>query len=591
MDFSLVKDKDIITKGITLLTAFGISFANYAPIPVILLFLIGIVSWKTDKRETRWNLTSIIILVFYFFSILSSLSAELPIKEISRTTFEIRLPFLLFSLAFLFSNFTHASVGEMLKWFAIGAYSSALLIIFVYIWSLCFDFDNIPYTYLNMRLCFVSVTGLILHRTYLCFNLLTALIVVFQHCLHKNTKRHLILFLSVTIFTGLFIFLSDARISLLSFCILILLFSFIYLFKKVKRAYATLISLSFIFISVYLLSLNARIHDLLVSFWSDNIDLVNLDPRFSIWHCANNILVNNDLPLFGFGTGSSQKLLYSEFIKADFVSGVQGSFGMHNQYLETLIEYGYIGLVLLFLICLSPLLNTGKNKLFFFFWTILLLINLGFESMISRSVGSYSIAFILILAGLKDDGKDTNPPTKKIFVKIFFFIIVFALFATSIKYIAIDKRDTFSGFQRYFEKVENLPGTIPVELQGKEGFRIDKTTTSEKWQNNCSTYYRFDEYNVTETDSILFSIYIYASPDFDGENIQVKLEERGIHTYSTEYDKNKKGEWQKISISRRGMTGNVFCTISVDRKDASDFSDLNGFVIFASSRIECIRNR
>lgn len=119
MGFSLVKDKDIITKGITLLTAFGISFANYAPIPVILLFLIGIVSWKTDKRETRWNLTSIIILVFYFFSILSSLSAELPIKEISRTTFEIRLTFLLFSLAFLFSNFTHASVGEMLKWFAI----------------------------------------------------------------------------------------------------------------------------------------------------------------------------------------------------------------------------------------------------------------------------------------------------------------------------------------------------------------------------------------------------------------------------------------------------------------------------------------
>lgn len=83
MGFSLVKDKDIITKGITLLTAFGISFANYAPIPVILLFLIGIVSWKTDKRETRWNLTSIIILVFYFFSILSSLCGTSDKRDIT----------------------------------------------------------------------------------------------------------------------------------------------------------------------------------------------------------------------------------------------------------------------------------------------------------------------------------------------------------------------------------------------------------------------------------------------------------------------------------------------------------------------------
>ncbi len=591
MILSKKKEIETITKSISLLTAFAIPFANYAPIPVILLSLLGIASWFTKKDKKQWNKSSILILSFCLFSIIASLSAGLSFKEISRITFEIRFPLILLSLTFLFSNFTNNSVKEMLKWFALGAYSSVLLVIIIYIYSLCFEFDNIPYTFLNLRLCFYSVVNIISHRTYLCFNLLSGLIILFQICLDKNDKKSILLLVLVTLFSRFFILLSDARISLLSFSVIVFSFAVIILFKKTRRIYAISIALLFIVIMGYLLSLNARIHDLYLSFISGNIDLTSLDPRFTIWQCVENIITANDFPILGFGTGGAQQLLADEYVKIDFTSGIQDNFGIHNQYLESIVEYGYIGLILFLSICIYPFFNKGKNKIVFYLWTILLLINLAFESMISRSIGSYTIAFFLVLSGLKEDEEENHSPLPKNIMRILFCIVFIGISATSIKYILKDKKDDFSAFQRNFEKVETLPGDVPSELKGKSGFRIDKTTSSEKWRNNCSTYYRFNEYKTMENDSLYFSLYVYASPDFNGNSIKAKFEERNINAYISEYDLTRKGEWQKLSIGKRGMVGNVFYVINVEKKDAPDFSDLNGFVIFAQPNIELIKDK
>lgn len=117
--------------------------------------------------------------------------------------------------------------------------------------------------------------------------------------------------------------------------------------------------------------------------------------RGSIWPCSIELIKEN--PLFGVGTGDGIDELEKCYKRNDYTSllyweGVR--FNAHNQFLETTIELGIVGLlflVALFFVCLRNALS-NENRLFLLFILIFAVCCLT-ESFLERQKGIVFFAF------------------------------------------------------------------------------------------------------------------------------------------------------------------------------------------------------
>ncbi|MFA6884205.1 MAG: O-antigen ligase family protein [Paludibacteraceae bacterium] len=507
--------------------------------------------------------------------------ADLAISEISRITFEIRLPLFLLPIAFLFKNDV-IDKKEALKWFSIGSYASAALIVIIYLWAIAFNFENLTRNYLHLKQCFFCVLGLFSHRTYICFNLLIALAFTHQRFIEGKGRKHISIFLSTIILSGIFIFLSEARISLICYCILIVSFLFLFLVKKFKKWNIFLLCILCTVFLIFLLSFNVRISNLFTSLFNGGNDILSLDPRFQIWRCAYHVL-SDTASFIGIGTGEAKALLYDCYIENHFEYGEVFTLGTHNQFIESLIEYGYIGFFLLILPLISILFYKNNYRTAFGLVFIMFVINLCFESMLNRSIGTYTISFLLVIAGNSNNEK--REPGKKV-KNISWIIVAIAMAVTIVTYITKDNRIPFSLFQKRFEKVNNLPGYISKDSATNYALKIDKETPIERWRDVAVFAFHFDEFEMDTSDSLYFSLYVYVSGKFEPDFVRIKLEEREKNTYENYYQMEKKGTWQKLSIGKCGLKGNVSCILSSDKTPYERFNQLEGYILFTEPKIE-----
>ena len=564
---------------------FFIPFLKFSPVAsgfIVLYSFISIVTYFYKNRTwggVRFNPVTGLILAYTLYTIISSLFVAQEIRPFVRLVMEIRLPLLLMSIAFIFRDVVPIHLHRVLRAFALGAIASAVVASVVYIFSLFTAFENIPYTFFNLQFCFMGVVSLISHRTYFCFNLISSLIIFYYLYSGGWTKRRVIRFLLLTLFVSGIVFLSDARISLIT----LLWVVFFVVSREVKRHFGGYIFLFFIglvsVLCVFVIFQNNRINDIFLTLCRDSVALKDLDPRFAIWDCGWSCYSASSHPWVGTGAGSSPEILMEEYRRVEFWHAIDSHWGMHNQFLEVLLESGVIGLLLLMAALVIPLTQKGPLRLFYWIWIPALCLNLLFESMLTRSIGTYPITTIWILAGVAE-GKSLNR-AMLLFRRILWALIGFAIVVCSVKYIRKDKKELFSGFQRGFERVEVLPGQLPDELIGCYGLRIDSTTMSDTWRNWAMMYHRVGQQKMEENDTLTFSVYFYASEDFNADELSIRLEERKQRSREEFYDLSRKGTWQKLTISDRGLYGNTVFLVYCRKKDAENFDNMNGFAIFA----------
>jgi O-antigen ligase len=125
------------------------------------------------------------------------------------------------------------------------------------------------------------------------------------------------------------------------------------------------------------------------------------DERLGIWRSAINVI--QKYPLIGVGTGDSFDKLENEFKLLGYTQGFYKNLNAHNQYLETLISSGVIGL-LFFLVIFGVMIFFAikdRNTLYGVF-IIMMLIFFIFESMLERLAGvSFFSLFSFLLMHLK----------------------------------------------------------------------------------------------------------------------------------------------------------------------------------------------
>ena len=117
--------------------------------------------------------------------------------------------------------------------------------------------------------------------------------------------------------------------------------------------------------------------------------------RGSIWPCAIEVIKSNFLT--GVGTGDSQDVLEMCYVKNDYTALTYWKdvrFNAHNQFLETTIDLGIVGLILLMIGPVRATLDalSDKKNLYLVFISIFLLSCLT-ESMLERQRGVIFFAF------------------------------------------------------------------------------------------------------------------------------------------------------------------------------------------------------
>lgn len=156
-----------------------------------------------------------------------------------------------------------------------------------------------------------------------------------------------------------------------------------------------------------------------------------------------------------------------------------------------------------------------------------------------------------------------------------------------------DPYDPDSGWGiRIHETIFPLKGEgVGIVPENAKGYLIDSTSNADTWDGNAYSYTSIWSGKIENLDTIKASVYCYASPDFNGEWINLSCEGSTSGTNLTYYQLSKKGTWQKLTITQSCQDGEASVYLYLCKNGASDFSPMRGHVIFAFPQVELKKNK
>ncbi|WP_434037255.1 O-antigen ligase family protein [Formosa sp. 4Alg 33] len=378
-----------IYAGLACLLCASLPFENIARIvPNIVLGLLLLLSpFIIKKRDLKTIITppKIIVYIFILYLLLRSVFIDdnsLDFKLISKIVAIIPL-FIVFSISkhkiFILKSFI---IGVLLC-ILICAYS----IIKYVINTRGFDFSNGDIIY----------EILIIERLYLGF--LCAVSFGFSIVIYEQSKfKRVVLFNMLICF--LFVGFISARIGLIT----ILFIGVLFLFRlfKFKKAIVGVLAILVLVISVFQLNDNLKNRFLYAEDTHDSYfyKLREWEPRVVIWECSYSILKGEHNRFLGDGQlDIKQKLnaCYASNIEKEIRKNwfLERQYNTHNQFIDILLSYGYVGLFLFLSIFIITFMYSKHRFQAFILLSVLILFGL-VENFFHRQIGVYIFSLVLI---------------------------------------------------------------------------------------------------------------------------------------------------------------------------------------------------
>ncbi len=204
--------------------------------------------------------------------------------------------------------------------------------------------------------------------------------------------------LVLLVFLFVFLFLLQGRMSILSFCFMLFGGVLIYFFASGSYLKGiALVSFPLLFLAAILIFAPPSLTRRFTEFNSMDYDLSSssvydfngLTIRLAEWECALDAI--SAKPIAGHGLGDAHSALMDSYRKNNFVVGLDKGYNCHNQYLETPLQSGLIGILLLLGIFLWLMVMAYQGRdLLLFVLTGFFLISMLTESLLERQ---WAIAF------------------------------------------------------------------------------------------------------------------------------------------------------------------------------------------------------
>jgi O-antigen ligase len=385
-----------------LLLAFVIPLERRLIAPLIIIFLLtSILNGSIKKIEKKKVLLFSGIYILYLIGLLFSTDVDGGLSDVMT-----KLALLIFPISFFIStiDFTE-KINSILISFIEGCFVSALIAVIASALNYYYSVDLSVFFYGNI--------ALFVHSSYLALFLSLCIAILYYYTLQGDElfklKTKLSLFLVV--FFSLFIILLSSKTGLITM-LLIHFFAIIYLVFKTK-AYVKGAIISLLLIVGLGLSYNysdlfkGRIDELIDVVESDKTNDSSTGARKTIWLTALDLM--KEKPFFGYGTGDAKNTLVNEYQNKGFNFLYNKKLNAHNQFLQTVLAVGLIGLITLLLMLIIPLFYTLKNGHYIYaIFLVLIGINFLTEAMLERQVGVVFYSFFNSLFFVVYFGENRN---------------------------------------------------------------------------------------------------------------------------------------------------------------------------------------
>ncbi|WP_418510456.1 O-antigen ligase family protein [Corallibacter sp.] len=364
-------------------------------LPNILLFLLGFLSLflikKEDivsafKKEKVFLSYVLIVVIIFLFSLIHG--------EIKKDI--IFLGKLLIPLVFIIISLPIKNFDNLKKIFILSVFVAVVLSFFNII-NHIINSGNFKFSKGN----FINDI-LISERLYMGFYCVISLICSLD-LIQSSTKLKKLFVFNVIILTS-FLFFITARIAIMSSA-LVLVYFIVYKLNKKQRVFFGI--LFFALTSLFFIlnkNLTKRFFHLDDVYNNGLLKKIKIhEPRYDIWKCSLEILSEENTLFLGNGYTHTKELLvacYKDNIKIQKRQDwfVERKFNTHNQFLDFLLSYGFIGLILLLVLFLL-LFSRGKNTFLVNSLLGALILIMFVENIFHRQLGCYlfSLIFVIIL--------------------------------------------------------------------------------------------------------------------------------------------------------------------------------------------------
>jgi len=422
MTFKIINFSNIAIDYLLIIIAFLLPINTHiAVIGLNFLMFFWLLSgnWINLFSTLKKNYSFIILVGFWLLHVISLLYSS----DISRglSDIQMKLSFILFPLVFV----TLINKDELLRRKIIISFLLGLLLTGLYLFLRAFlksiSIENgivfnphpidVPWDSFFWYQQFSSPR----HPTYLAMYYTFGLAIVFWFIKYKHLLSFRYIFYLLIPFYLLIIFLLSSRVGIFTSAI-ILLFCFLWLLIRKTSILKQIILFLFVasLLGIFALN-NTRFLMLLNGLEIGNrisiIDSSMLEKkaidnsliRIQIWKSIPDVVGKNWV--VGTGVGDTKRVLTDEYEWRELKYAYEKELNTHNQFLETFVGLGIIGLVVILLLFLLPLLESLKKKDYLYFlFLLILIINLMFESLFERIAGTifFSFFFSLFSIEMKD---------------------------------------------------------------------------------------------------------------------------------------------------------------------------------------------
>ena len=348
--------------------------------------------FNLDKKQLVKGLLNPKLILFYLFFLLTAVSAVFSENK-SEAGFSVEVKLTFFFFPYLFFCFKWPP--EILKRFVIsfvsGCFFACLcLIARAFLYAFNGETDYFFYTRFSV----------FIHASYFAMYLILA--IVFVTILYGDwfrTQKSVIY--SSWFFVSIFvtsIFLCSSKLGLISFFITVPVVVF-YKFRgslKIKRVFfLACCLLALLLVSVKLFPGPFERFRSIGSISMENIDKTSTESttvRILIWKESIGLIKENFL--FGTGVGDANDRLREAYRKNGLTGAYRYKFNAHNQFFQTFLGLGSIGIILLLLMTFGTFFKAILKKHFLLFiFSLLIILNFMVESMLQTSAGVLFFVF------------------------------------------------------------------------------------------------------------------------------------------------------------------------------------------------------
>lgn len=365
---------------------------KYVPLAIGVWGILTIADSILGKAKYNWQYEHLLLPGLYLLFIIGTFYSDL--RNVAYFDLEVKMSMFIVPLLVMFARISRSYLKTVFYCLIFGASLQSLgLLTFAFNqYRVTNDFHQMFYTSLSQDM----------HPSYLSFYVNTIILILLLDHVYGRLKlfKKDWIYLTLIAFFSLFSVLLLSKVGIITTAILDLILLIIWIKRKQwKLTLATIVISTFTLTALYQKSdyIRGRLGELIGGVQSGATEgwLQSTSIRRVVW--AEAITVYKEKPLFGHGTGDVKDVLMKQYEKDEAWQIYELNLNAHNQFLQTGIAVGILGILFLIAILISPILFARKNFGYAALFSMISLLFFMTESVLETQAGVVGFVFFYSL--------------------------------------------------------------------------------------------------------------------------------------------------------------------------------------------------